>query len=70
MVTDEVGVAATVCLQHCHSEDSKIRNEAAGEYRTAIEFLRRASNHYPALLTAVLPLLDPIGFMSSTYEVA
>lgn len=53
-----VGVAATVCLQHCHSEDAKIRNEAAGEYRTAIEFLRRASSHYPALLTAVLiPLL-------------
>lgn len=49
------GVAATVYLQHCHSEDDKIRNEALGEYRTAIDFLTRASHHYKALKTAVLP---------------
>lgn len=47
------GVAATVYLQHCHSEDEKIRNEALGEYRTAVDFLTRASTHYKALKTAV-----------------
>jgi hypothetical protein len=47
------GVGATVYLQHCHSDDLKIRNEAAGEYRTAMDFLRRASKPFPALLTAV-----------------
>jgi len=53
------GVAATVYLQHCHSEDEKIRNEALGEYRTAIDFLTRASTHYKALKTAVPPHLTP-----------
>jgi len=48
-----VCVAATVYLQHCHSEDDKIRNEALGEYRTAIDFLTRASHHYKALKTAL-----------------
>ena len=47
------GVAATVYLQHCHSDDMKIRNEAAGEYKTAMDFLKRASRPFPALLTAV-----------------
>jgi hypothetical protein len=51
-----LGVAATVYLQHCHSGDEKIRNEAMGEYRTAIDFLTRASTHYKALKTAVLSL--------------
>jgi hypothetical protein len=31
----------------------KIRNEAAGEYKTAMDFLKRASRPFPALLTAV-----------------
>jgi hypothetical protein len=49
------GVAATVYLQHCHSDDEKIRNEALSEYRTAIDFLTRASQHWTALKTAVSP---------------
>jgi hypothetical protein len=49
------GVAATVSLQHCHSHDENIRNEALGEYRTAIDFLTRCSNHWTALKTAVRP---------------
>jgi hypothetical protein len=48
-----VGVAATVFLQHCHSDDMKIRAEATGEYKTAMDFLRKASRPFPALLSAV-----------------
>ena len=47
------GVAATVFLQHCHSDDMKIRTEATGEYKTAMDFLRKASRPFPALLSAV-----------------
>ena len=48
------GVAATVFLQHCHSDDLKIRAEATGEYKTAMDFLRKASRPFPALLSAVI----------------
>lgn len=48
------GVAATVFLQHCHSDDMKVRTEATGEYKTAMDFLRKASRPFPALLSAVI----------------
>jgi hypothetical protein len=54
------GVGATVCLQHCHSPDDKIRREALGEYKTATDFLERASVPFPALKTAVSSLRTPL----------
>jgi len=62
------GVAATVFLQHCHSDDMKIRTEATGEYKTAMDFLRKASRPFPALLSAVTILKSFSNFFSNVYR--